>query len=59
MKTSWAVLQVGLDQLLFGSFIPGEEPEDRSKAIETFLSSNGWSWDNVLDSIIMDDTICA
>jgi hypothetical protein len=48
-----------LDQLLFGSFLPHETAETRASTIETFLSSNGWTWDGVLDAIVMEDTILA
>lgn len=59
MKTSWEILRQNLDQLFFGPFIPHETAETRAQAIETLLSSSGWSWDSVLDAIIMEDTVLA
>jgi len=52
-RASWETISTGLDQLFFSPFTKGESPGDRAQAIETFLSANGWTWDEVLKG--MDD----
>lgn len=48
MKSSWQTISSGLDQLFFSSLVEDETIEDRSQTIDTFLISNGWSWDEVI-----------
>lgn len=38
----------GLDQLFFSPLAQDESAQDRADAIDTFLSANGWTWDDVL-----------
>lgn len=51
MKASWQTLNNGLDQLIFLPFQDGETPQDRADAIDTFLTANGWSWNQYLDTL--------
>lgn len=48
MKASKEAIQTGLDQLWFSPLGQNESAQDRADAIETFLSANGWTWDDVL-----------
>lgn len=54
MKAKWETISTGLDQLWFTPFTDCETPQDRGDAIETFLKSNGWTWDEVLAEISKD-----
>ena len=51
MQASYETISIGLDQLFFSPLVMDETPEDRSDAVETFLLSNGWTWDMVLDQM--------
>ncbi len=51
MKAKWETISIGLDQLWFSPLGDCETIQDRADAIDTFLSSNGWSWDEVLEYI--------
>lgn len=51
MKSTWTTISTGLDQLWFTPLLDCESVVDRADAIENFLKSNGWSWDEVLDYI--------
>ena len=51
MRLSWEMLMVGFDQLIFTPFMEEETPQERADAIDTFLSANGWTWDEVLEGI--------
>jgi hypothetical protein len=51
MKSVWETISIGLDQLWFTPLSDCETIQDRADAIETFLSSNGWTWDDVLKEI--------
>lgn len=51
MKSSWETVSSGMDQLFFRPFHRDETAYDRAKAIENFLKLNGWTWDEVLDTI--------
>jgi hypothetical protein len=51
MKAPWETISSGLDQLFFTPFLAEESAFDRAQAIETFLSANGWDWDEVLKRI--------
>lgn len=42
---------MGLDQLWFTPLTDCETIQDRADAVDTFLNSNGWNWDEVLDYI--------
>jgi hypothetical protein len=48
MKSSWEKVSSGMDQLFFTPFVKDESAYDRAQAIETFLTANGWTWDEVL-----------
>jgi hypothetical protein len=56
---TWDQIQPVLDQLFFSQLLPQETVETRAETIEVFLSSNGWSWDKILDYLVMEDTILA
>ena len=43
-KIPYAQLIIGLDQLFFGK-MGSESVEARAEAIERYLSSNGWTWE--------------
>lgn len=51
MKSSWETVSSGMDQLFFTPFLKEETASDRAQAIETFLKANGWTWDEVIDTI--------
>jgi hypothetical protein len=51
MRSNWDTVNGGLDQLFFSPFVKDESPQDRAECIETFLKSNGWTWDEVLAKI--------
>jgi hypothetical protein len=55
MKSVWETISIGLDQLWFTPLSDCETIQDRADAIETFLSTNGWTWDEVLKEIGKDD----
>lgn len=63
MRASWETISTGLDQLWFTPFIKDESPQDRDNAINTFLKTNGWTWDEVLNEIAKEpingpDPVC-
>ena len=51
MKSSWETISSGLDQLWFTPLTDCETIQDRADAIESFLTFNGWNWDEVLNYI--------
>jgi hypothetical protein len=51
MKASWQTISTGLDQLWFTPLGDCESIQDRADATENFLKLNGWTWDEVLDTI--------
>lgn len=51
MKAPWETITSGMDQLFFTPFLKEETAYDRAQAIDAFLLANGWTWDEVLDSI--------
>jgi hypothetical protein len=51
VKASWQTITSGLDQLYSLPLIKDESASDRSQAIETFILTNGWTWDEVIDMI--------
>jgi|GEM_PF-4381477 len=59
MKTSWKVFSPVLDQLFFSPLLSYEKVEDRAEAIENCLKQNGYTWDDVLNSIIYENKILA
>lgn len=48
MKAERATITSGLDQLFFSPLIEDESLQDRANTIESFLSLNGWTWDDIL-----------
>ena len=51
MQASYQTISLGLDQVFFRPLIEDETAQDRRDAIETFLSANGWTWDQVLEQM--------
>lgn len=48
-RQPYQVFLQGLDHLFFSSLLEGESPEDRAETIETYLKSNGFSWNDVIN----------
>lgn len=55
MKSNWDTISRGLDELWFTPLMSFETIQDRADAIDIFLKSNGWTWDEVLKEIGKDD----
>ncbi len=51
MKASWETINSGLDQLFFTALVADEGPLDRAQAIDTYLVSNGWTWDEYINEL--------
>lgn len=53
-KIPYAQLIIGLDQLFFGK-MGSESVEARAEAIERYLSSNGWTWEEVHEASAIEE----
>lgn len=51
MKASYDEVVKQLDKLFFLPLSEGETPELRAEAIDAYLNSVEWTWDDVLDQI--------
>jgi hypothetical protein len=57
-KASYEAVLLGLDQL-FMSEVLGKSmtTEERAEAIDTFLKSTGWDWDQVINHLVDDKDV--
>lgn len=51
MKLSWEAINSGLDQLFFTPLVVDEDALDRAKTIDTYLTTNGWTWDEYINEL--------
>lgn len=51
MKASWETINSGLDQLFFTPLVKDEDALDRAQTIDTYLVSNGWTWDEYINEL--------
>lgn len=51
-KISYAELSIELDKFFFLPFGDDESPEMRAEALEAYLKSVNWTWDDVLNAIV-------
>ena len=50
-KVSYNELSIELDKFFFLPFGPDESPFMRAEALDAYLLSVGWTWDDVLKEI--------
>ena len=55
MKTSYKEASSNLDKLFFLPLSINETIDQRKIAIDAYLESVGWSWDDVLNQILKSD----
>jgi hypothetical protein len=51
MRASYETITSGLDQLFFSPLVENESPLDRAGTIDTYLVSNGWTWDEYINEL--------
>jgi hypothetical protein len=50
-KAKYQDISLGLDQLYFGPVSNQLSTEDLATTVESFLQSNGWTWDEYLQKL--------
>lgn len=56
-RIPYSQMTIGLDQLLFGGKLENQQQaQERADTIEAYLEACGWTWDDILDEMVNEET---